>query len=98
MAEWSIAIDCKSIALWATEVRILPGAHNQKSPNTFEYWVIFVLRRGGFESERGHPFSRTGRVSRAERNEKRRRRVSAWPKSEAVLPVGFEKVLPYFLT
>ena len=26
MAEWSIATDCKSVALWATKVRILLGA------------------------------------------------------------------------
>ena len=29
MAEWSIAKDCKSFALWATQVRILPGAHTR---------------------------------------------------------------------
>ena len=29
VAEWSIALDCKSSALRATQVRILPGAQNK---------------------------------------------------------------------
>lgn len=32
MAEWSIAIDCKSIAHWASQVRILLCAQIQKTP------------------------------------------------------------------
>ncbi len=32
VAEWSIATDCKSVALWATKVRILPGAPIREIP------------------------------------------------------------------
>lgn len=38
MAERSIATDCKSVVLWATQVRILLGAQNNKT-NT----KVFVL-------------------------------------------------------
>ena len=35
VAEWSIATDCKSVALWATKVRILPGAQIKKTVEKF---------------------------------------------------------------
>ena len=40
-----------------------------------------ILRGTGEDSKAsaGHPFSRTGRASRGERSEERRRRASAWP-------------------
>ncbi len=45
VAERSIAIDCKSIALWATQVQILPDAPSENS--IFFVYRIFalVLRR-----------------------------------------------------
>jgi hypothetical protein len=39
----------------------------------------FCRKRAGFEGERGHPSSATGRASRAERSEECRRRTSSWP-------------------
>lgn len=45
VAEWSIATDCKSVALRATKVRILPGAPPQTKNlpyGRFFYAVTFV--------------------------------------------------------
>ena len=38
VAEWSIAIDCKSIAPRATKVQILPGAQVQKNPKQLGFF------------------------------------------------------------
>ena len=54
MAERSIALDCKSGGLRPTQVRILPGAQNEKlaSARLFVLWA-------GFEQEWGRENSRS---------------------------------------
>ena len=41
--EWSITTDCKSVALRASKVQILPGAQNNKYPSVFFRWVFIIL-------------------------------------------------------
>ncbi len=50
MAERSIATDCKSVALWATKVRILPCAQNNSRKGIFCYAGVRLNGgREGFE-------------------------------------------------
>ncbi len=45
VAERSIAIDCKSIAFMATQVRILPRAQKTERDILYEYHVLFCIVR-----------------------------------------------------
>jgi hypothetical protein len=49
VAEWSIAVDCKSIAHWATQVRILPGAH-MKNESILQGVLLFFMMKATEEA------------------------------------------------
>ncbi len=62
VAEWSIATDCKSVDLWSTKVRILPGAQNKKLAYRQDFY--FVVLEEGFEQEWGRERSILSRGGR----------------------------------
>ena len=57
MTEWSNVLDCKSSALVATEVRILPGAPQINEPDVERRAILFV-RTGGIRTAELMFFSR----------------------------------------